>query len=146
MPLTGTFSRNIDDKRRIAIPKRLRDEFGSDEKVASLYVAPGTDKSLSLYSHTEFENLAARMAEKSTNRADIRNYLRLFYSRAERVDLDGQGRIRIPDRLAEFAQLKREAVLLGVQDHAEIWDAAVWDEFLTDQVSDFDKMAEQAFE
>ena len=86
------------------------------------------------------------MAEKSTNRADIRNYLRLFYSRAERVDLDGQGRIRIPDRLAEFAQLKREAVLLGVQDHAEIWDAAVWDEFLTDQVSDFDKMAEQAFE
>jgi len=146
MPLTGTFSRNIDDKRRIAIPKRLREEFGNTEKVTSLYVAPGTDKSLAVYSTTEFETLAARLAENSSNRADVRNYLRLFYSRAERVNIDGQGRVRIPDRLAEFAQLKREAVLLGVQDHAEIWDAAIWDDFLKATSAEFDKMAEQVFE
>ena len=143
MPLTGTFSRNIDDKRRIAIPKRLREEFG---EVNSLYVAPGTDKSLAIYSPTEFETLAARLAEKSSNRADVRNYLRLFYSRAERVDIDGQGRVRLPDRLAEFAQLNREAVLLGVQDHAEIWDATIWDNFLKATSEEFDKMAEQVFE
>ena len=61
----------------------------------------------------------------STARSSVANYLRLYYSQAERVEIDGQGRIRLPERLVEFAQLRQEVVLLGVHDHIEIWDSAV---------------------
>lgn len=144
MTLTGTYTRNLDEKRRLAVPKRLREEF-DEKELTSLYVAPGTDRSLAVYSPQAFQRLAARLEEKSSNQIEVRNYLRLFYSQAEKVDLDSQGRIRIPDRLAEFARLQRDVVLLGVQDHAEIWDRQLWEEFLAQHTPDFDEMAAQAF-
>jgi len=145
MPLTGTYERNLDDKQRLAVPKKLRDQFGEPE-CNSLFVAPGTEKSLTLYSPAAFNALAQKLAEKATNRLDVRNYLRLFYARAEEVPFDAQGRIRLPERLMEFAALKKDLVLLGVHDHAEIWDKQLWDEFLKATSPRFDEMATQAFE
>jgi MraZ protein len=145
MPLTGTYSRNLDDKRRLAVPKQLRDEFG-DAKLASLFIAPGTDRSLALYSEAAFDRLAQRLADHSPNSADVRNYLRLFYARAERAELDSQGRIRIPERLVQLAELERNVVLLGVHDHAEIWNQDHWESFLGEHSREFDRMASQAFE
>ena len=145
MTLSGTYSRILDDKSRIAIPKQLRKQF-TDEELTGLYVAPGTERSLAIYSPAAFHRLAERLANRSSNRAEIRNYLRLFYSRAEHVALDGQGRIRIPERLVEHAELRHEVVLLGVHDHAEIWDKGQWEAFLQARLSQFDDMATQAFE
>ena len=145
MALTGTYTRNLDEKKRLAIPKRLCDEFGETD-LKSFFVAPGTERSLTLYSPAGFEKLARKLARQSTNRVDVRNYIRLFYSRAEKVDMDAQGRIRIPERLAEFAGLQRDVVLLGVHDHAEIWDTVTWDKFLEQHSSGFDDMATRAFE
>ncbi|MDA0833147.1 MAG: division/cell wall cluster transcriptional repressor MraZ [Planctomycetota bacterium] len=145
MPLTGTYQRSLDVKRRVAVPKRLREDFGVPD-VKLLYIAPGTDRSLSVYSTEGFEEFARKLSERSPTREDVRSYLRLFYAQAERVDVDQQGRIRIPDRLAEFAQLQREVVLLGVHDHAEIWNAETWNQFMSARVSQFDDMASRAFE
>ena len=147
MALTGTYSRTLDEKQRLAVPKRLRMQFAeSGKESARLYVAPESEHSLGLYSPAAFEKLAARLAEKTTNRAEVRNYLRLFYARAERVDLDGQGRIRIPDRLVEYARLDHAVTLVGVHDHAEIWDSKLWQEFLEKHTPNFDEMAMKAFE
>ncbi len=140
MPLTGTYLRTLDDKRRLAVPKRLRDDFG-DSNLEFVYIAPGTDRSLVAYSPTGFAEFGTRFAGKSSHQ----NYLRLFYSSAERADFDGQGRIRIPDRLADYAGLHRDAYLLGVQDHAEIWDKATWDSFSDRLTPEFDKLANEAF-
>jgi len=145
MTLTGTYARNLDTKQRLAVPKRLRDQFGGEE-ITNLFVAPGTETSLVLYAPSAFERLARRMAKRASNRSDVRNYLRLFYSRAENVELDGQGRIRIPERLVTFAGLDHDVVLLGVHDHAEIWDRGLWNEFLEQHTADFDDMATHAFE
>jgi|SRR3569623_773156 MraZ protein len=145
MALTGTYSRSLDDKRRLAFPKRLRDEFGETD-LNTLYLAPGTERSLAIYSPLAFDRLARKLARRPANQAGIRNYLRLFYSQAEKCDLDSQGRICIPDRLAEHAALQREVVLLGVHDHAEIWDATAWAEYLAKNRPDFDMIAAQAFE
>lgn len=141
MALTGTHLRTLDEKNRIAIPRRLREHFGE-----SAFVAPGTESSLALYSPAEFERLARRLAEKSSSRIEFRNYLRLFYARAEQVPLDGQGRILIPERLIEFARLKRDVVLLGVHDHAELWDKDLWEHFLAEHQARFDEMATHALE
>lgn len=129
----------------MAVPKRFRDDF-QEEDLTCLYVAPGTEQSLSLYSMAAFDRLAQQLAAVSSKRADIRNYLRLFYARAEKVDVDSQGRIRIPDRLAEFAKLNRDVVLIGVQDHAEVWDVELWNTFLEQHHSEFDEMADKLFD
>ena len=145
MPLTGTYSRTLDDKKRVAVPKRLRDDFGEGE-LQCLYIAPGTTRSLELYSPQGFDRLAGRLAAQSPQRADVRDYVRLFYAAAERLDLDGQGRVRIPERLLPHAGLDREIVLLGVHDHIEIWDTKLWNEFLSQRTPEFDKLAAQAFQ
>ena len=145
MALTGTYTRLLDEKQRLAVPKRLCEDFNEPD-LNTFYVAPGTDKSLVLYSPAGFEKLARKIARQSSNRVEVRNYKRLFYSRSERVELDAQGRIRIPERLVEFAGLSRDVVLAGVHDHAEIWDAAAWESFLKSTGAAFDEIATQAFE
>jgi MraZ protein len=139
MALTGTFLRTLDEKKRVAVPKRLRDDFGQTD-LNSLMIAPGTEKSLVLYSPQGFEAFAAKLAAGGSHQ----HYLRLFYSSAERLDLDSQGRVRVPDRLADYAGLKREAYLLGVQDHAELWDKEAWDSFVSTHTPAFDELALKA--
>ncbi len=135
----------MDTKNRFAVPKRLREELGGEE-LERMFVAPGTESALNLYSTSAFEKLADRVAAQSPTRADIRDYMRLFYGRAERVDLDSQGRIRIPERLVSFAHLKKDVVLIGVHDHVEVWDAETWHQYLEKKQFDFDRMASSVFD
>lgn len=145
MALTGTFERTIDDKFRLVVPKPLKEGFGvsgSDE----LFLAPGNEGCLSIYSTEGFDNFAHRLAKLSPGRANVRNFLRLFYARAERVVLDKQTRIRIPDRLIKHANLHHEAVIVGVNDHAEIWDKLTWEQFLAGNSVQFDNLTTEALD
>ncbi len=143
MLLTGTFGRSIDEKLRVAIPKRLRETLCHPEGGA-VYVAPGTDQSLAIYSEEAFSQLARRLARSPPGRQDVRAYTRLFYAQAQRVELDRQGRLRIPPELAALAGLDKEAVLLGVQDHLELWAASRWRSYLAEKQTHYDEIAETA--
>ena len=144
MLLTGTFPRVLDDKLRLAIPKRWRDGFDATENKV-LYLAPGTDQSLAIYSEEAFSRLAARLEQESPTRQDVRAFTRLFYAQAQSAEVDSQGRIRIPPELAHLAQLDKEVVLVGVQDHMEIWSADRWRAYLTEKQPHYDEIAETAF-
>jgi len=144
MYLTGTFSRTIDEKGRVAIPKRLREALeGAEGK--GIYLAPGTDGSLSMYTEEAFGRLASRLAQESPTRHDVRAFTRLFFARAQRVEIDGQGRILIPPDLVDLVKLDKEVALLGVQDHIEVWPAAKWQTYLDKQQPQYDRLAEGAF-
>jgi len=143
MLLTGTFTRSIDEKLRVAIPRRLRDALGcADGRV--LFLAPGTDESLALYTEEAFAQLADRLAQVPPTRQDVRAFTRLFYARAQRVDVDRQGRVRIPPKLAQLARLGKDVVLLGVQDHLEVWSAERWQSYLAEKAPHYDEVAETA--
>ena len=109
MLLTGTFSRAIDEKLRVAIPKPLREALGPLAKKA-FYVTPGTDGSLAIYTEDALAEMANRLAQASPNAQDVRAFSRLFYARAQAVELDSQGRLRIPPDLAALAGLGKEAI------------------------------------
>ncbi|MCA9149334.1 MAG: division/cell wall cluster transcriptional repressor MraZ [Planctomycetales bacterium] len=152
MLLTGTFPRTIDEKHRLAIPKRLRDAMSlanasdDEEKSAgAIFVAPGTDGSLALYTEEAFSRLAEQLASSPPTGQDVRAFSRLFYAQAERVDLDRQGRIRIPPELVKLAALDKDVVLVGVRDHLELWDKARWEAYLVQQSAQYDQLAERAF-
>lgn len=144
MLLTGTFSRSIDQKSRVAIPKRLREALACTHG-GVLYVAPSTDRSLAIYTEESFGQLAERLRKSSPTEQHVRAFTRLFFAAAQQVELDAQGRIRIPGELVRLAALEKETILLGVQDHLEIWSAERWRTYLDDKQAHFDEIAEAAF-
>ena len=144
MLLTGSFGRSLDAKLRVAIPKRLRLALECPDG-GVLYVAPGTDQSLAIYTEEAFAKLAERLERVSPTRQDVRAYIRLFYAQAQRVELDRQGRVRIPRELAELAKLNKEVVLLGVGDHVELWAVQHWEAYRAEKQTHYDEIAETAF-
>jgi len=146
MPLTGTYFRNLDEKHRLSIPKRLRDQFSEEQQLESLYVVPGMEKSLSLYSKQGFDLLSKKISESSTKRSSYRIYYRLLYSRSEQVSFDNQSRVLVPEWLVQFANLQKDVVLIGIYDHAEIWDKELWDNYLQEHMASFDEIASSAWD
>lgn len=146
MLLTGTFRRSIDEKQRVSLPKRLRAALDSDVQNVPLYLAPGTDGSLALYSEKAFAALAQRLEQASPAGPDVRAFGRLFYAKAQSIELDSQGRFCIPQDLYQLAQLGKEVVMVGVRDHIELWNVDKWEQYLNDKEPRYDEIAEKAFD
>jgi MraZ protein len=140
--LTGTHPRTVDDKKRLTLPKRVREQLGD---VNGLFVTPGPDQSLWLYTRPELERLAGKLDEAPATDAEARTFRRLFFAQMEEVEIDRTGRILLAERLVAFAGLQHEVILLGVRDHLELWDAGRWQEFMNQHGPRFDAVAEGAF-
>jgi MraZ protein len=142
MLLTGTHPRTLDDKKRLALPKRLREQLGDPP---TLFVTPGPDQCLWVYTQDGLERLAEKLDRSPAADAEARVFRRLYFAQTEAVDVDRSGRVLIPERLVQFAGLQHEVVLIGVRDHLELWDAGRWQQYLTANASRFDAVAEGAF-
>jgi MraZ protein len=143
MFLTGSYPRNLDEKCRFTLPKSLRAMLEQSGGL-TLYVAPGTDGSLVVYTEEAFQQLGEQLAHSSPHAQDVRAFSRLFYAQAQRVETDRQGRIRLPSELAAQAIKGREIVLIGVRDHLEVWDRERWQGYLGQKQPFYDEIAESA--
>lgn len=141
MLLTGCYRRALDDKLRVAIPKQLRDAIGFPQET-SLYIAPGTDRALEIFTSAMLEQIGQSLGKLSQAAKDTRAFSRLFYSQAQPAEVDKQGRLRVPPELASLAGIKDEVVVLGVRDRMELWDPATWEQFLAQNQSSYDQLAE----
>jgi MraZ protein len=74
---------------------------------------------------------------------EARDFIRIIMRWADDVSLDGQGRISIPNSLIDLAGLGDSALILGAFDHIEIWDPEQFDEYLNEQPSDYETLAER---
>ena len=120
--LMGTYHHNIDAKGRMSFPTKLRDLLGGE-----FYITKSINqKCLTIYSKSEWEKLANKIAElpDSMGGLDIKRWL---FSGAGELVPDKQGRVLIPSDLREFAGLKKDVVVIGLDDKAEIWDKELWD-------------------
>jgi MraZ protein len=143
MLLTGTHPRTLDDKKRLALPKRVREQLNEPQ---TLYVTPGPDACLWVFTQEGLEGLAARLDQAPAADAEARVFRRLYFAQTEAVDVDRSGRVLIPERLVQFAGLKHDVVLLGVRDHLELWDGERWQNYLAQHAPRFDAVAEGAFQ
>jgi len=143
MLLTGTYPRTLDDKKRLALAKRVREQLGDPK---TLFVTPGPDQCLWLYTQESLERLAEKLDQSPATDAEARVFRRLYFAQTEAVDVDGSGRVLIPERLVQFAGLKHEVVLIGVRDHLELWDAERWQRYIEQHAPRFDAVAEGAFQ
>jgi division/cell wall cluster transcriptional repressor MraZ len=126
MPLTGTFPCTLDDKKSVTLPRAIRDQLGDCDMVL---VSPGPDQCLWLTNQAHLDRLAERLEHSPAQEVDVRVFKRLYYAQTDKAPLSGEGRVMISDRLAQFAGLGAEVVLVGIDDHFELWDAARWRQY-----------------
>lgn len=132
MVFTGTYEHSIDAKNRLAIPSDLRAQILEEErgrqtdKPPCLYVTLGEGQALCLYTQGRFEQRAAELDNSQLEAEQLLAYERLMFSLARRVELDQQGRVRLPENLLAMTGLKSDVVLIGVKDHLEIRDRQTW--------------------
>ena len=119
--LLGTHDHTLDDKNRLTLPAKLREQMGE-----SVVVTRGLDGCLYAYSREEWERLSADIARHDALSPEARRLRRFFFAGAAPAELDKQGRMVIPAGLLEGAGIGREVTVAGVYDHLEIWDRAAW--------------------
>lgn len=143
MILTGTFTRSLDEKLRLALPRSFREAIADEKR---LVLTPGTDGSLAVFPQAAFAELAQKLAARSPTGPDVRAYSRLLYAQSQSIEIDPQGRIRLSPELARFAQLEGDVVLLGVGDHIELWNQPRWEAYFAQLQPQYDRLAEEAFD
>jgi MraZ protein len=126
LPLTGTYPANLDDKKTMTLPPAIREQLGGAD---ILLISPGPDQCLWLTNPAHLERLAQRLEQSPAHEIDVRVFKRLYFAQTEKATLSAEGRVTIPERLAQFAGLHQEVVLVGIDDHFELWDAAHWRQY-----------------
>jgi len=134
----GTHSPRLDDKGRLILPAKFREQLES-----GVVVTRGQERCLYVFPMTEFERLADQLRQAPVTSKQARDYLRVFLSGASDEVPDKQGRITIPPALRTYAGLDRDLAVIGAGQRVEIWDATAWDSYLARQEEVFAEQAEE---
>jgi MraZ protein len=136
--MMGEFAHALDDKGRVTIPARLRDDLGTH-----VVITKGLDGCLFLYPMSEWTKLEERLRALPMTNANARAFQRLFMAGAHDVELDRQSRVTIPPRLREYAAIERDVVLVGVSNRAELWASERWQSYQETAQEGFEDVAEK---
>ena len=134
----GTYSPRLDDKGRLILPAKFRDELSE-----GLVLTRGQERCLYVFSEAEFERVHEQMRQAPISSKQARDYIRVFLSGASDEVPDKQGRVTLPPTLRVYAGLEKELAVIGAGTRAEIWDAQAWDEYLQEKESEFSATDEE---
>jgi len=137
----GEYAHNLDEKGRLAIPAKFRRDLSK-----GAVVTRGLDNCLFLYTKTEWEKLAEKLATLPISQSNSRAFSRLMLAGAMEVEIDKQGRVVVPEYLREFAGLKKNVVLAGLYSRAEIWDEEKWHAYKGQTETNSNEIAEKMAE
>jgi len=136
----GEYQHAIDSKNRMIIPTKFRDGLGSD-----FILTKGLDGCLYIYTKGEWEIMENKLKKLPLTSKDARAFVRFFFSGANEITIDKQGRALIPQNLCEYAGLQKEIVSIGVSTRIEIWAKDKWDKYNESDIN-FDEIAEKMSE
>ena len=134
----GTYAPKLDEKGRVILPAKFRDELSS-----GMVVTRGQERCLYVFSQREFENIQDKVRQASLTSKQNRDFLRLFLSGANQEVPDSQNRVTIPANLRTYAGLGRELTVIGAGDRAEIWNTDAWNAYYESAESDFVNTTEE---
>ena len=144
LKLTGEYQHVIDGKGRVLISNKLRHQIDVDEHGSNFYLVLGTNGILCLYPEKYFEQIVLAATPGTTAPDEAVAFERMSFALASKVELDGQGRLLLNERLRKRAGLKEQIKLLGVRDHIELWNNEHWERYLADHMSQYQQQMSQA--
>ncbi|MGO2659914.1 division/cell wall cluster transcriptional repressor MraZ [Mycetocola reblochoni] len=136
--LLGTYSPKLDEKGRIILPAKFRDELAG-----GVVMTRGQENCIYVFSQREFEQMHEKIRQAPVTSKQARDYLRVFLSGAHSESPDKQNRITVPSALRGYAGLDRELTVIGAGNRAEIWDSEAWDTYLAAQEAAFSNTDEE---
>ncbi len=116
--MTGEYQHSLDNKGRLFIPAKLRDELGE-----VFYITLSMDRCLCAYSAVSWELFSAKVAAMPYVK---QRRMRPLFAHAAKCELDSQGRTVIPQNLRAYAGLTKNVTVVGCNNHAEFWDSDAW--------------------
>ncbi|SKA77076.1 MraZ protein [Clostridium sp. USBA 49] len=133
----GEYQHAIDNKNRMIIPSKFREFLGE-----RFVLTKGLDGCLYVYTLDEWKILEDKLKKLPLTNKEARAFVRFFFSGANEIDVDKQGRALIPQNLLEYAGIKKEIVSIGVSTRIEIWSKEKWEEYNNQNIN-YDEIAEK---
>ena len=118
----GEFEYRIDQKGRVPVPPRFRDDLKT-----GLVLTPGVENCITLYPVSEWQKLAQSLTSSTLTQSKLRRLNRAFFATAFNAEIDGQGRISLPTQLRQHAGISDKVVIAGANTYLEIWDKDQWE-------------------
>ena len=137
----GEYAHNLDAKSRIIIPAKFREALNT-----SFILTRGLDGCLTIYSNEQWEKIFEKLNKLPSTKKATRQYIHMLTSRATECTLDNQGRIQIPSFLSKPVNIIKECVIVGVNDHIEIWNKEAWESYYDEASASFEEVAEELSE
>ena len=134
----GTHFPKLDDKGRLFLPAKFRDELGE-----GLVITRGQERSLFVWPEPEFVQLTEHLRQAPITNKGARDYLRMLFAGASNETPDKQGRVTIPSMLRDYAGLDRECVVIGAMNRVEIWNTESWNRYSAEQEQAFADLSEE---
>lgn len=135
----GEYHHTIDEKGRITLPSKIREQLGYD-----FVITRGLDQCLFVYPRSDWNRIIDTY-KSLPNTKDARNFMRFFLSGAAEVNFDKQGRINVASPLIKYASLEKDCIIIGVNDHLEIWSEEIWNKFMEENEENFTEIADNLF-
>lgn len=136
--LIGEYLHTLDSKKRLSLPAKFRKEVGK-----KVVITRGLDSCLFMFPEKTWTKIADKLVNLPIGQSDTRGLSRFLLAGAVESDVDGAGRILVPDFLKDFADLRSRVVLAGVSDRIEIWNEKTWEEYKRRIEKGADQMAEK---
>ena len=134
----GSFIHNLDNKGRLVIPSKMRDELG-----AKAYILKGYDGALSIYKESDFVELVKRIQSLSFTKKNARAHLRVQLASVCELDIYKKGRALLPTQLLSKYKIGREVIVIGALDHIEVWNRSDYEAYEKAADSSFEEIAEE---
>ncbi len=136
----GEYGHAVDNKNRMIIPSKFREGLGE-----KFVLTKGLDGCLYAYPMSEWTIMEEKLKKLPLTSKDARAFVRFFFSGANEIEIDKQGRGLIPQNLLEYASIEKEIVSIGVSTRIEIWSKAKWNAYNEADI-DFDEISEKMSE
>lgn len=140
----GTYTSTIDAKRRIKLPKKLREAVPASSN-EHFVMGPGYDGCIFLYPADEWARQEEKLRNLKAELAEHRFLERVFVPESEDVRVDRVGRLTIPERLLSLVQIKREVLILGILSRVELWSPEVYRKYREQHKQTYEEAAEKIF-
>ena len=134
----------LDDKGRVTVSRRFRETMEVMGHVL-WYMTRGYDGSIFIFPKEQWDRVRSQAAKYSSMDSRAIDFRRMFFGSVSEVRPDRQGRMPVPLHLREHAGLEKEAVLVGCDDHLELWSRDGWQLYQECMEAEYKAMGSELF-
>jgi len=139
---TSEYDCKLDAKGRLVLPAKIKGSL-PESNGKELVIRRGFEPCLVLYPIGEYKKIFSRISGLNEFNEEYRKLQRNFFRGNAIVEMDGNARLLIPKPMLKYAQIDREAIVVGMGKRVEIWNPKLYEDYLIDDSKEFSELAQK---